>query len=103
MALAILGSAGVAMVAQVRTAMAVSSRTERAEMEIAEASEFLEAVALWPRGDLDRHLGNRRNGPWRLAVFRPTERLYEVTIRDSTDSRTLVATTLFRDSGSDAR
>lgn len=102
-ALAILGTAGVAIVAQVRESMGVTARTGRAESEVAEASEFLEAVALWPRADLDRHLGDRRNGPWRLAIFRPTDAVYEVTVRDSSDSRTLVATTLYRGGGSDAR
>jgi type II secretory pathway pseudopilin PulG len=102
-ALAILGTAGVAIVAQVRESAHVTTRTERAEADVSEASDFLAAVALWPRADLDRHLGDRRNGPWRLVVLRPTDALYDVAIRDSTGTRTLLTTTLFRGQESDAR
>lgn len=102
-ALAILGTVGVAIVAQVRGAMLVTAGAERAETEISQASEFLAAIALWPRADLDRHLGDRRNGPWRLVVSRPTASTYEVTLRDSSGSRTLVSTTLYRGGDADAR
>ena len=102
-ALAILGTAGVAIVSQVRESLFVTMTTQRSEAEISEASDFLAAVSLWPRADLDRHLGNRRSGPWRLVVLRPSETVYDVTIRDSTGARTLVATALFRRTVSNAR
>jgi type II secretory pathway pseudopilin PulG len=101
-ALAILGGAGLVLTAEVRQSLAATMRIQAAERDVVEASAFLEAVALWPRGDLDRHLGNRRNGPWRLLVLRSSEALYEVSVRDSADTRTLVGTTLYR-SGDDAQ
>jgi hypothetical protein len=95
-ALTILGTAGMALVAQLRQSLDVVQRVERSERELVEASAMLDAIALWPRDDLDRHLGSRRNGPWRLEVLRPSEDLYEIRVRDSTDTSTLVATTLYR-------
>lgn len=95
-ALAILSTAGLALAAQVRQTLAATSRIEQAELRIVEASRFLEAVSLWTRADLDRHLGDRPNGPWRLVVVRPAENLYDVAVRDSATRRTLVATSIYR-------
>ena len=44
------------------------------------ASAFLDAVALWPRADLDRHLGDRPEGAWTLRIDRPAPTLYVVTL-----------------------
>jgi hypothetical protein len=102
-ALAILGTAGVALVGQVRQAGLAASQVHSAEREFVEASEFLDMVSLWPRSDLDRHLGNRRNGPWRLAVYASPGGLYEVAVRDSSDRKVFVATSLYRIDDGDVR
>lgn len=66
------------------------------------ASAFLDAVVLWPREDLDRHLGERPEGPWVLRVDRPAPTLYAVTLLAGPDDSTatagtlLLATSLFR-------
>ena len=95
-ALAILGSAGLATV----MLGAESSRAVRAAREadrsLREASAFFDAVALWPREDLDRHLGARPQGPWRMRVDRPAPTLYVVTLADSSSGRTILETSLFR-------
>jgi prepilin-type N-terminal cleavage/methylation domain-containing protein len=94
-ALAILGMAGVAM-----TSMAIDTglhlrRAEAADAATSNASEFLDAVALWTHADLDRHLGDHVQGPWRLRIERVVPRLYEVELRDSTGTRALLATALY--------
>jgi type II secretory pathway pseudopilin PulG len=95
-ALAILGGTGVTLVGQVRQTYEAVRRADAAERRFVEASEFLDAVALWPREDLDRRLGDRRNGPWRLEITRVLEAIYEVAVRDSTGRHTLAATTVYR-------
>jgi len=71
-------------------------RAQAAERETERASEFFDAVALWPRSDLDRHLGDRAQVPWRLIVNRPLPTLYTVTLTDSTGGRLLLTTALYR-------
>lgn len=71
-------------------------RVRSAEQEIERASQFFDAVALWPRSDLDRHLGERIQGPWRLIINRPLPTLYIVTLKDSTGGRALLTTALYR-------
>ena len=95
-ALVILGTTGAALATQVWQTLATVTRLQSAELRVVSASRFLEAVALWPRADLDRHLGNRPNGPWRLVVLRSGPTLYEVAVEDSTGGAVLVSTTIYR-------
>ena len=53
-------------------------------------------TALWPRADLDRHLGERTQGHWRMRVDRPTPTLYVVTLTDGASNVELLRTALFR-------
>ncbi|HSY82695.1 MAG TPA: type II secretion system protein [Gemmatimonadaceae bacterium] len=95
-ALTILTIAALASVAMVRQAVDSVRRAREAERDIRKASTFMEAIALWPRADLDRHLGNRAEGPWRLQIDRPVPTLYLVALTDSSSRRELVRTALFR-------
>jgi hypothetical protein len=95
-AVAILGAAGIALVAQMHEVMATVHSVERRESGFSEANAFLEAISLWPRADLDRHLGDRPNGAWRLVVERPSSDLYLVGIRDSSDRLMILETALYR-------
>jgi type II secretory pathway component PulJ len=70
-------------------------RSRRQEAEMREASRFMQAVALWPRADLDRRLGRRQQGPWYLRVDRLSAYLYELELT-SADSMTVVRTAVFR-------
>jgi type II secretory pathway pseudopilin PulG len=95
-ALAILGASGAALAAlAVGTNDAVLHARTRDD-DVRRASALLEAVALWPREDLDRHLGRRPQGEWALEVRHPTANLYLVALSDSGSSRPLLATSLFR-------
>lgn len=95
-ALAILGSAGIGLALHTRQSLLATELAQRAEQRVTEASTFLTAVSLWPIEDLDRHLGNRPNGRWRLAVLRPSPELYEVSVNDSATDAPIVHTALYR-------
>jgi len=95
-ALAILALAGVLAVSGTSQAMTSVRLAREREEAISAASRFLDRVALWPREDLDRRLGRRRQGPWILVTSRPVETLYLVSLIDSATSETLVETALYR-------
>lgn len=102
-ALTILAIAGTSALLMAQESARAVSRAREHDREVTKASAFLEAVALWTRQDLDRRLGERREGGWRLRVDRPDRRLYLVTLNDSTGAE-LLHTALFRaDTAGDAR
>jgi type II secretory pathway pseudopilin PulG len=102
-ALTILAVAGVsAMVMASESARAVR-RAREADTDVRGASAFLDAVSLWTRADLDRHLGSRVEGPWRLRIDRPTATLYTVALTDSAGGPELLRTALFRPDSAHAR
>jgi type II secretory pathway pseudopilin PulG len=95
-ALVILATAGAAVATLAVESGDTVRRTRSAESEVRRAEAFLAVVALWPREDLDRHLGEHEQGPWRLRVERPIRTLYTITLVDSLGRRTLLRTVLFR-------
>lgn len=101
-ALALLSIAGIAAVAMAAESMGAVGRAREAETRLREASHFMEAVALWPREDLDRRLGARRQGPFVLTLQRPSPELYTAALADSATGRVLLSTSLFRPDTADA-
>jgi type II secretory pathway component PulJ len=95
-ALTILTIAALASAAMVRQAVDSVRRARETERDIRQISAFMEAIALWPRADLDRHLGNRPEGSWRLQIERPVATLYIVALTDSLSRGELVRTALYR-------
>ena len=67
-----------------------------ADDELRRASGFLDAVALWTGDDLTRHLGEHRQGAWRLRIDRQAEQLYAVTLLDSNATTAFLRTLLYR-------
>ncbi|HEX2778577.1 MAG TPA: hypothetical protein VHM30_03690 [Gemmatimonadaceae bacterium] len=98
-ALAILVTAGAAIVAMLGQSLHTVEALRRAEREMREASAYLDVVALWPREDLERHLGEREQGPWRMRVDREAPTLYLVVLSDSSGKRDLLRTMLYRARG----
>ena len=94
-ALAILSVAGTGFVLATTESARAVARAREHDRELRRASAFLDAVALWPRADLDRRLGERRQGAWWLRVDRPDRRLYTVALFDSAGTE-LLRTALFR-------
>ena len=102
-ALVILSVAGTAAVTLVSQSADAVRRARIADVETREASAFFHAVALWTREDLDRRLGERPQGEWKLLVQRPAPTLYEVVLTDSAVTREILRTTLFRPEPDDPR
>lgn len=101
-ALTILAVGATTMVALAASSLDAVSRANDADAETRRASALLEAVSLWPRADLDRHLGDRAEGPWDLRIDRPSPTLYMVVLRDTTNHAVLLATSLYRAEAPDA-
>lgn len=95
-ALVIMASAGAAVAALAVECGQAVQRTRSTEAELRRADAFFALVALWPREDLDRHLGERQQGPWRLRVERPSLTIYAITLTDSLGARALLRTVLYR-------
>jgi type II secretory pathway pseudopilin PulG len=95
-ALAIFAVSGAALVAMSAESLRAVTRARDAGAEIRAADAFFNAVALWPREDLDRHLGDRHQGRWIMRVDRPGADVYEVSLRDSTTGGVLLRTSLYR-------
>jgi len=108
-ALTILTVAGTWAVAMANQSADAIRRVREADAETRRASGFLDAVALWPREDLDRHLGDHREGGWVLTVERPALSLYTIVLSTAPDTaagrplgRVLLSTALFRPEAPDA-
>lgn len=95
-ALTIVSVVGAAIGASLSQARHSLHRSQRATDEVTIASELLEVVAMWPVADLDRHLGSRVEGKMVLRLSRSARALYEATVWDSTGTRMLLTTTIFR-------
>jgi prepilin-type N-terminal cleavage/methylation domain-containing protein len=101
-ALAVLGTSAAALVALGVEAGHGVERARAADTEMRHASAFMDVVALWPRADLDRRMGERRQGPWVLRVDRENDALFVVSLRDSAGGRELLRTRLFRPDSAEA-
>ena len=102
-ALALLATAGLAAVSMAVEAAGAVSRAATAEVEMRQAARLMDAVSLWPREDLDRRMGDRRQGPFILRIARPSGELYTAALADSATGRVLLATSLFRRDTADAQ
>jgi type II secretory pathway pseudopilin PulG len=102
-AMALIGVVGAAVAALAIQAGDAIHRANRNDRELRRASNFLESVSLWTREDLDRHLGSRLQGSWRLDVEHPFATCYSVTLSDSNGTSTLLRTTLYRPVATAAR
>ena len=91
--LAIIGSAAAWLATD---SMRSVNRTHEREKNVREAARLLTAVTLWPREDLDRHLGRRRQGPWMMEVDRTDPIVYVVTLTDTASTAIVLRTALFR-------
>jgi prepilin-type N-terminal cleavage/methylation domain-containing protein len=101
-ALLIVASMTAGVAALVSVNVIITTRASAADDEMRKASAFLDLIALWPSEDLERHLGEHEQGPWRLRVLHPAATLYTVTVLDSTGRRILLSTAVYR-SGAEPR
>ena len=90
---AIASTATLVRAAQARHAVVLSMASED---RLNAASAFLDHVVLWPREDLDRHLGTHPQGQWWLDVEHPVPELYTIAIVDSASHQKLLDTIVYR-------
>jgi prepilin-type N-terminal cleavage/methylation domain-containing protein len=95
-ALAILATSALAILGAANQSWRAIRAAAEADSSLLDASAFLEAVALWPREELDQRLGERVQHPWKLSIDRPVPTLYVVTLVDSSGRDTLLVTSLYR-------
>lgn len=95
-ALTLLGLIGLTGVGLVREAGQLTEVAASAGSDLAAASDFLGAVSLWSRDELDQRLGTREQGHWLLEIQRSTTELYLVSLLDSTGTERILQTALFR-------
>lgn len=100
-ALTILTVAGAAAVVMASESARAIQHAREADAEMRAASAFFDAVALWTREDLDRRLGERPQGPWRLRIDRPIPTLYVVVLRDTIGGAEVLRTSLYRPEATD--
>jgi hypothetical protein len=91
----IVGTACLAATAMAATFTRTATRARGLDRAVRLGSAFLDAVSLWTRADLERHLGDRAEGPWRLRIDRPGHTLFTIVLRDSSGAE-LLSTSLFR-------
>jgi len=94
--LVILTTAAATVVALAGESSRAVRRAGETARSLSEAARFFGVVAIWPRDDLDRHLGEHPQGRWRLRVERLTPSLYALALRDSAGAQPLFATVVCR-------
>lgn len=95
-ALALLGTVGSAAAWSATESLRAVQRMHARESEQRAAERFFTSVSLWPRDDLERHLGDHPQGRWRLRVDRPMPTVFAVSLRDSSSHAVLLQTALYR-------
>lgn len=99
-ALAILGTAGLALTGLVHQAIRAQAASERAERTLDEADRVLSALTLLAREDLDRRLGTHPLGEFLVNIQRPERTLYRIAIAETAaPERLLLVTVLHRAQG----
>jgi hypothetical protein len=81
--LAILTTAGAALVAALAAAMRSEHRLGREEAIMLSADRLLAATTLLSRADLDRRLGAHPAGGFVVEVQRPRPALYRIAVADT--------------------
>jgi type II secretory pathway pseudopilin PulG len=79
-ALAILGTAGLSLVAVVQSGLASERRAREEEGTLGTASRVLTALTLLTREDLDQRIGPHPLGEFQIDVARPERTLYRIAI-----------------------
>jgi type II secretory pathway component PulJ len=95
-AMTILAFGCVVVIASMNSIVDSAIHVSDTEKQVVDADQYMTAISLWPRRELDRHLGAHRRGIWMLDVERPAMTIYVVSIMDSTAHHEWLHTALFR-------
>lgn len=101
-ALTVLAVAGITLLGVASDAYRAIELSAESERRLRDANRLLDAASLWPRGELDQRLGERPQGVLRMRIARTSAELYRVELFASDGEELLLATTLYRERGSDA-
>lgn len=91
--LAVVGGSYLVLTSATLRSVALAAARER---EYAAADAFLSAASLWTREDLDRRLGEREQGPWRLEIRRESSSVYALALRDTATNAIVLETAVYR-------
>lgn len=95
LALLLFGLVGTSLMTLARAVLVANAHARQNELETVEASRLMEAVVLWPVEDLNRRLGSRAQGQFRLDIERVSPSLFSLRIVNSS-TRELVRTVVYR-------
>lgn len=98
MALLLVATTAASAIALVQQAAAVDARGAQHERRLREADRLLASVSLWPRDEIDRHLGVRPQGPWVLEIQQRAPGLYDVVVLEKVTARVWLQSALYRPS-----
>lgn len=98
-ALAILATVGAAAAGMASDSLRTVEHLRQTESDVHRAVQFITAVAMWPREDLDRHLGRTVQGPWNLVVDRRSATFYQITLISRATGRVTLQTAVVRAAG----
>lgn len=96
LSLVLLSLFGLVMVQTLADAYHSMQAAHAAEREFLQAIALMDAALLWSTPDLNRRLGERRQGPWIMKIDRPSAGLYQFTVRRAGSSEALLKTSLRR-------
>lgn len=95
-ALAVLATVGSTAAWTASESLRAVARAHERENETRAVARLLTAASLWSREDLDRHLGTRAQGRWRMRIDRPRPTRYDVSVADSATGAVLLRTSVWR-------
>lgn len=95
-AIAIISAVAISTMGLASSSAAAVDEANRLEEQYRRAAGLLAAVSVWPRVDLDRHLGRTQQGPVDLLLSRPAAELYQLTTLDRATGQPLLHTALYR-------
>lgn len=101
-AMVLVATVGTTVAALTAESFATISAAQDAEAEAIDADRFLRTVSLWPRQDLDRRLGDRRQGEWWMRIDRIERGLYRIGLRHDKGGGEFLWTALYVGPGPDA-
>lgn len=100
LALALLGSAGLAVISLLDQAMRAEHAARDAEREYQAADRVLTALTLLHRSELDQRIGTRPLGEFIVDIQRPERGLYRIALAGvSAPERQLLVTVVARPEG----
>lgn len=95
-ALTILGSASVALLALARQLSLSAEHAAASELSVREADRLMQAAVMWSRDEYVDRLGVRAQGPWLLEIQRLDSTMFALVLTDSGRASPALRTLVYR-------